>query len=171
MYREYEIFEVLPNGASSRKAIVSGVEFAQLTLAELAKNTPNECYAAEVKSHRIVAHMNMPSAKWRVFQITYDETLGYAKAELLRQLGYEVVSAVGNEMAKQLLGYNQHYDLFIVGHSAPAETRKEMVRWLQQKFPNVRILALNSSQDPLPGADFNVKDTGAQNWLPIVTQR
>jgi hypothetical protein len=46
-----------------------------------------------------------------------------------------------------------------------------MVRWLQQKFPNVRILALNSSQDPLPGADFNVKDTGAQNWLSIVTQR
>jgi hypothetical protein len=70
-----------------------------------------------------------------------------------------VVSVVGNEKAKQLLGCNQHYNLFIVGHSASSKTRKEMVRWLQQ----VKILALNSSQDPLPGADFNLKEAGAEN--------
>jgi hypothetical protein len=147
MHGDYEIFEILPTGASSRRATVSGLEFAQLTLAELAKNTPNECYAAKAKSHRIAAHMHMPSAKWRVSQIAYDETSGHTGAELLRQLGYEVVSVVGNETAKHLLSYNQHYDLFIVGHSAPAETRKAMV------------------------ADFNVKENGAENWLPIVAQR
>jgi hypothetical protein len=73
----YEIVEILLNGSSSRRAIVSGLEFAQLILVESAKNTPNKCYAAEAISHRIVARMNLPSARWRVFQIAYDYAVGY----------------------------------------------------------------------------------------------
>ena len=170
MHAEYEIFEVLPNGSSSRRALVSGLEFALLTLAGLAKNTPDECYAAEAQSRRIVAQMNVPSTRWKVFQVAYDDALGAARAELLTRRGYSVVSVTTNERAKQLLRFPHRYDLFIVGHAAPAETRREMVRWLHLNFPNVKILALNPPQQPLAEADFNVQECDAEDWLPFIKQ-
>jgi len=50
MYREYEIFEVMPDGSVRRAALVSGLEFARVTLHELAKRTGNECFAADAKT-------------------------------------------------------------------------------------------------------------------------
>jgi len=68
-----------------------------------------------------------------------------------------VSSAVGNEAAKTVLGFVQDYDLFVVGHAAPEETRIEMVGWLKMKYPKARILALNPPDcECLDGADYNV---------------
>jgi hypothetical protein len=53
MIREYEIFEVLPNGSALRVTAVSGLEFAQLTLQGLAKHTSNECFAADAKRAKL----------------------------------------------------------------------------------------------------------------------
>lgn len=171
MHREYEIFEVLPNGSSIRVARVSGWEFAQVVLEQLAKRTSNECFAADAKSHEVVAQLNVPRAKWCVFQIAYDEGSGLARAEILRRLGHSVISVVGNEKAKLLLNSVQYYDLFIVGGTAPEEARREMVDWLKEKYPKVKILALNPSHQPLLGADYNVTEDDPEKWPPIVAQR
>ena len=96
MILEYEIFEVLPNGSALRVTAVSGLEFAQLTLQELAKHTSNECFAADAKTRQVVAQVSVPQANWRaskrVFQITYDEPVGLRRAELLRSRGYGATS-------------------------------------------------------------------------------
>jgi hypothetical protein len=60
MHREYEIFEVLPNGSVRRAAIVCGLEFAKVTLHGRAKRTPNECFAADSRTRQVVAQLNVP---------------------------------------------------------------------------------------------------------------
>ncbi|HYT19306.1 MAG TPA: hypothetical protein VEW05_03645 [Candidatus Polarisedimenticolia bacterium] len=104
----------------------------------------------------------------RIFQIAYDEQLGLRRAELLRSLGYGVISVIGNDPTKVLLTSIQHYDLFILGHAAPEETRTEMIDWIRVKYPKVKIVALNAPHQQLLNADYNVILNGPENWLPFV---
>ena len=76
---------------------------------------------------------------------------------------------LGNEAAKVLLSSIQHYDLFIVGPAAaPEERRQQMVDWLKEKYPTVKILALNPPHQQVANADYNVIESGPENWLPLV---
>src|SRR5215469_14083199 len=101
MDRDYEIYEVLPDGSVVRIARVHGLEFALVRLRELAKHTSRECFAADAKTRQVVGQMNVPSAKRRttkqIFQIAYDEEAGTRRAEVLRRLGYGVISVIGNQ--------------------------------------------------------------------------
>ena len=172
MQRFYEIFEVPPNGAPQRLTAVSGLEFAKMILDDLAKRTVNECFAADARTHQVVMQKNVAPAKLRrIFQIAYDVESGLRRAEVLRLRGYGVISVVGNEAAKLLLSSTQRYDLFIVGHAAPEETRREMVAWLKTRYPGVKILALNPPDQQLSSADFNVCQNGPETWLPIIFQQ
>ncbi len=107
----------------------------------------------------------------RIFQIAYTEQLRSERAELLRGLGYGVVSVIGNEAAKVLLSAIQYVDLalFIIGHAAFEQTRNEIVDWLKEKYPNITILALNPPNQELPGADYNVIQNGPERWLPFLS--
>ncbi len=137
--------------------------------------TTNECFAIYTPTRQIVALVNIAqadqvSSKRVVFQIAYDEHRLTTRTDLLRQNGYEVVSVVGNEAAKILLSSPQHCDLFIVGHAAPEQTRKEMVDWLKARYPRIKILALNSPDHrQIAGVDHNVILNGPNEWLSIVT--
>ncbi len=115
--------------------------------------------------------LNQPRAIKRIFQIAYTEQLRSERAELLRHLGYAVISVIGNESAKVLLSANPHNDLalFIVGHAASERTRKEMVDWLKEKYPKVKVLALNPPNSQLPSADYNAIQNRPENWLPFVS--
>lgn len=175
MYRDYDIFEVLPNGSKASIARIPSLVLALLRLERLAKATSNECFVADAETRQVMALRNVPSAKEvvvkRVFQIAYDEELGIQRAELLRSRGYHVISVVGNEKGKILLSALQRYSLFIVGHAAPEETRSELVDWLKEKYPSVKILALNSPDQEVRRADYNVTQNGPELWMPIVTQQ
>ncbi|HXQ34544.1 MAG TPA: hypothetical protein VN843_11080, partial [Anaerolineales bacterium] len=106
----------------------------------------------------------------RILQIAYTEELRLARAELLRSLGYAVLSAVGNEAAKFLLTALRldNLGLFIVGRGAPVETRKDMVDWLKANYPSARILALNLPNECVPDADYNAEENRMQAWAPLV---
>jgi hypothetical protein len=176
MYRVYEIFEVPPSGSPRSVATAYGLQFATSKLYEQAKHTHNECYAADLRTHQIVAHMNVPPTKLRavkrVFQISYDEQSAIRRAELLNSYGYDAVSVISNEAAKflltGLLTGTERFDLFIIGHAAREETRREMAAWLKTKYPRVNVLALNPPNQQILSADFNAREDGPENWLPIV---
>lgn len=174
MHRVYEIFEVLPNGSPQRITGVLGLESAKAKLRELANHTPNECFAADAKTRQIVALMNVPPSKWRatkhIFQISYDEERGRRRAEFLKSRGYSVLSVIGNEAAKFVLGSSQRCDLFILGDAATAEIRREMVDWLKAQYPRVKVLAVNPPNQQLPLADYNVEEDSPESWLPIVSR-
>lgn len=174
MYRTYEILEVMPDGSTVKRATISGLEFAKVTLENLARRTANECIAADERTHQIVAQLNLPPAKRkmkRVFQIAYDEDAALGSAELLRSRGYGVISVLSNEAAKVLLASIQKYDLFIIGHAAPENCRSEMVDWLRTHYPNVKILALNPPHQPLVNADYNALASDPEGWLSFVTEQ
>jgi len=103
------------------------------------------------------------------FPNRYDEKLGLRRAELLRSLGYHVISVIGNDPARVLLTSTQHYDFFMVGHAAPEEARTEMIDWIRVKYPRVKILALNPPHQQLLNADYHGTLNGPENWLPIDT--
>lgn len=171
MEREYELFELLADGTPMWRAHASGLRDVRVKLQEIAKTTPNECVAIYLPTKEVVARLNVGASPGKplVFQIGYDDRLATARAEVLRLHGYEVVSVAGNEAAKVVLSLAQRCDLFVVGHAAPEETRKEIVAWLKAKYPDVRIIALNSPKiQELPGADYNVKLNGPQTWLPVI---
>jgi hypothetical protein len=175
MHRVYEIFEVLPNGTPQRVTVISGLEFAKLALQGLAKRTKNECFAADAKTRQVVMYMNVPPGKSRatrsIFQICYDEKVAVHRAQFLKSRGYDAISVIGNEAAKVVLSSIQHYDLFIVGHAAPEETRGEIVAWLRANYPGVKILALNPPNQQILGADYNVRQNGPEAWFPILSQQ
>src|SRR5947207_6029910 len=164
----------MPDGSSVKRAAVTGLEFAKLSLEELSKRTSNECFAADRYTHQVVAQMNMPLAGRsikRIFQIAYDEESRLQRAELLLGCGYGVISALGNEAAKVLLSSIQHYDLFIVGQAAPEETGREIVDWLKENYPVVKILAMNTPHQQVSNADYNAELDCTENWLTIVRVR
>jgi hypothetical protein len=45
-----------------------------------------------------------------------------------------------------------------------------MVDWLKAEYPNVKVLALNPPNQGVLAADYNVRQSGTENWLPIVLQ-
>lgn len=60
MHRVYEIFEVWPDGSMLKRATVSGLEFAKVTLDALAERTSYECMAADAITRQVVAQRNVP---------------------------------------------------------------------------------------------------------------
>jgi hypothetical protein len=172
--REYDLFEQLPEGTPMWRDHASGLLGVRLKLQEVANSTTNECFAIYLPTKEIVARLNVGASRGTVrkplvFQVAYDERLAPARAEILRQHGYEVVSVIGNEAAKIVLSLPQRFDLFIMGHAAPEESRKEMVAWLKTRYPDVRVIALNPpAVRELPGADHNVKLNGPDAWLSVI---
>jgi len=177
MDQEYDIFETRQDGSVTWRATVHGLRSARLIIAELVKTTGNEHFAMDLPTGEVVFSVDASKATspkgaiTHIFQIAYTDRLRNERAELLRRLGYGIISVIGNEAAKVLLSAMQHADiaLFIVGHAAPEQTREEMVDWLKAKYPNVKILALNPPNQQLPGADYNAVQNGPEKWLPFVS--
>jgi len=175
--REYDIFESLTDGSSIWRDHASGLQDARSKLNRLVRDTGREYFAVHLPTGQVVFPVN-PSkvtaerSPNRIFQVAYSEKLRFVRAELLRNMGYAVISALGNEAAKTLLTSLSTDDLgirlFIVGHTASAETRKEMVDWIKAKYPEAKILALNPPNEKVPTADYNVRQNGPEAWLPFV---
>jgi len=60
MERDYDLFEVLPDGAVIWKATAPGHENAIQKLRELAKQTANEVRVMHILSNTLIASMNGP---------------------------------------------------------------------------------------------------------------
>ena len=110
-----------------------------------------------------------PPGKQIVFQIGYDEKDLNARAELFRRCGHHVVSVPDNESAKRALAAIDKVDVFVVGHTAPEPTRKEMVDWLKSNYPSVKIVALiPTANRQLPRADYNIVLNDWDEWLSLL---
>ena len=79
------------------------------------------------------------------------------------------ISVPDNEAATRALTSIEKVDVFVVGHTAPEQTRKEMVDWLKTNFPNVKIVALiPSANHQLPRADYNIVLNDWEEWLSLL---
>ncbi|MGA7840180.1 MAG: hypothetical protein WCA34_04640 [Candidatus Acidiferrales bacterium] len=62
MERDYDLFEVLPDGALIWREMVHGHEAAIQKLLELSKQTANEVRVMHVLTNSLIASMNGPKA-------------------------------------------------------------------------------------------------------------
>jgi hypothetical protein len=108
---EYELFERRTDGSLNWRGLVRGLDTARVTLWLLAGEIGRECFAMDCRTSEIrLARAPVPGAK-RVFQVAYSEALAI-RAHLLHRDGYDVTSALGNQVAKFVLSMRPPYDLF-----------------------------------------------------------
>ena len=164
----FYIFKVASDGGLCLMESAYYLERARARVKVLAASSPGEYVIANQETGEKIS-IKSP-AKRIMFQIGYDEKGLKARAEMFRRFGHEVISVEDNEAAKRALSGSTHnVDLFIVGHTAPEQTRKEMVDWLKTNFPKVKIVALNpSANHQLPGADCNVVLNDWDEWLSLL---
>jgi hypothetical protein len=146
--------------------VAPDLERAKARVKILATSSPGEYIIANQETGEKISIRGQ--TKRILFQIGYDEKGINARAELLRRFGHEVISVTHNEAAKVALSSYHDVDLFIVGHTAPEQTRKEMVAWLKTNYPKVKVVALNPSKDQLDGADYNVVLNAQDEWLSLL---
>ena len=165
MILPFDILKVESNGLRWME-MAENLERAKARVKVLSASSPGEYLIHNRQTDEKISVK--PRNKRIVFQIGYDEKGLNARASMLRRFGHEVISVTHNEAAKLALSSYRNVDLFIVGHTALAETRKEMVAWLKANYPKVKIIALNPSKELLAGADFNVVLNDHDEWLSLL---
>jgi hypothetical protein len=162
----FDILKVESGGVRWMEA-AADLERAKARVKVLAASSPGEYIILNQKTGEKISIKS--KTKRILFQIGYDEKGLNARAELFRRFGHEVISVTHNEAAKVALSSFPNVDLFIVGHTAPEQTRKEMVDWLKANYPKVKILALNRSANrELSGAHYNVILNAYDEWLSLL---
>ena len=159
MLSPFHILKVQSDGSRHWMEGAAGVERAKTRVKALAASSPGEYVITDLTGKRV----SINSLHKRImFQIGYDQRELNARAELFRCVGHEVISVPDNEAAKRVLASVQNVDVFVVVHSAPEQTRKEMVDWLKANFPKVKVAALiPSASYQVPRADYNIV---LNNW-------
>ena len=166
MVPPFHIFKVQSDGSLRWVEASEDVEHAKSRAQALAASAPGEYVISSLTGEK--TSIKSP-AKQIVFQIGYDEKDLDARAELFRRCGHHVISVPDNEAAKHVLTSVDAVDVFVVGHTAPEPTRKEMVDWLKTNYPNVKIVALiPSANRQLPRADYNIVLNEWDEWLSLL---
>ena len=163
MFSPFHIFKVQSDGRLRWMEGAVNVERAKARVKVLATSSRGEYVITNLTGKKI-SIKSLP--KLTIFQIGYDEKELNARTELFRHCGHEVISAADNEAAKRVLASIAKVDVFVVGHMAPEQTRKEMVDWLKMNFSRVKIVALIPSADgQVPRADYNIILKDRDEWL------
>ena len=163
MLSPFHVFKVKSDGSRHWLEGAVSVERATARMKVLAASSPGQYVITN-----LTGKVEFPS-KRIMFQIGYDEKELNARAELFRRCGFEVISVADNESAKRALRSIGNVDVFVVGHAAPEQTRKEMVEWLKATFPKVKIVALiPSANRELSRADYNIVLNDWDQWPSLL---
>jgi len=163
MLSPFHVFKVKGDGSRHWLEGAVSVERATARVKALAASSPGQYVITN-----LTGKVEFPS-KRIMFQIGYDEKELNARAELFRRCGFEVISVADNESAKRALRSIGNVDVFVVGHAAPEQTRKEIVEWLKATFPKVKIVALiPSANRELSRADYNIVLNDWDKWPSLL---
>lgn len=168
---EFIILQCLPDGSVRCCGDASGLIVARRRLSELS-GRGCEFFAMQLHTRAVIFQTEAPALGKRIFQVAYAESVGRERAQRMRRLGYGVLSVLGSEWAKKLLGMApirpKDIDIFMVGHAAPNWERMKMVEWIRARYPLARVLAINPPAQQIPSADYNVLLGHPEIWLPLL---
>ena len=163
MLSPFHVFKVKSDGSLQWLEGAVSVERATARVKVLTASSPGEYVITN-----LTGKVEFPP-KRIMFQIGYDEKELNARAEMFRRCGLEVISVADNESAKRALTSMRNVDVFVVGHAAPEQTRREMVEWLKATFPKVKIVALiPSANRELSRADYNIVLNDWDKWPSLL---
>ncbi|MCU1285794.1 MAG: hypothetical protein JWO13_2144 [Acidobacteriales bacterium] len=93
------------------------------------------------------------------------------RGAILEERGYRVISVMGNKNAF-LVSPSVINDIHVVmiGHCAPYDVRRQATLYFKEKYPQLCVLALNSSMynGEVEEADFNSPAETPEEWLKAV---
>lgn len=163
MLSPFHVFKVKSDGTLQWLEGAVSVERATARVKVLTASSPGEYVITN-----LTGKVEFPP-KRIMFQIGYDEKELNARAEMFRRCGLEVISVADNDSAKRALSSIRNVDVFVVGHAAPEQTRREMVEWLKATFPKVKIVALiPSANRELSRADYNIVLNDWDKWPSLL---
>ena len=166
MFHPFHIFKVQSDGSRRWMKAAANLEDAEALVKVLAASSPGEYVITNLTGEKT----SIKSLRKRiVFQIGYDERELNARAELFRRCGHEVLSVPNNEAAKHALILIDNVDVFVIGHQAPEQTRREILDWLKENFPTVKVVALiPSANRQVSRADYNIVLNDSEEWLSLL---
>jgi hypothetical protein len=106
-----------------------------------------------------------------IVQIEHRESLLSTRKEILRVLGYPVVSILGFDAAKGFDFGGHEVGVVVIGHRAPWHERRELVSHFRRTLPSVSIVALLGRHDePFTGAHYSIPADSPPKWLRTIVQ-
>jgi len=102
----------------------------------------------EDESH-VTSELEAPPCNTGVVLVVDDHDLVRAStAELLRELGFQVVEACSGEEAAELLDSGLHADLLVTDHLMPGMSGVDLARLVEARRPGTPILLVSGYSDP-----------------------
>jgi DNA-binding NtrC family response regulator len=109
-----------------------------------------------------------PKAAVSVLQVAYAADMLDLRERMLKEDGYLVTSAMGNELAMEV-AKSEKFDIVVVGFSGPHSARHEIVRWLKLHVPRTPVVILLAHEaEHFPDADCETMSENPQVWLAAV---
>ncbi len=106
-----------------------------------------------------------------ILQVEYSPSLLSAREEVLKPLGYSVKSILGSRAARDRDICVQPVGVVIIGHGAPWEERRELIRYFQEALPRVPTIALlRRSDKAFNEATYNCRADDPPLWVKTVSQ-
>lgn len=93
----------------------------------------------------------------RILSVSYDSSLLRTRELILRDLGHEVISALGFVEAMKKCQNDGPFDLFILGHSILHADKEALVSAFRTECPAPIIALHKASEPPVSGADFEIE--------------
>ncbi|HET7150661.1 MAG TPA: hypothetical protein VFI60_04570 [Candidatus Acidoferrum sp.] len=105
----------------------------------------------------------------RILSVSYDESLLKTRHGMLTGRGYEVTSALGFENAMKECTDGRKFDLFVLGHSIPAEQKKRLVEEFRATSPGIVVVLKRSGEDLTGiGANFEIDPWNPPAMLDLI---
>jgi|GraSoiStandDraft_9_1057307.scaffolds.fasta_scaffold1366967_1 DNA-binding response OmpR family regulator len=101
-----------------------------------------------------------------VLCVSWNPSLARTREELLAQVGYRVISALGEAGAASVCRENA--DLLVLGHSVPRDKKRAVVESFREHCQAPILSLLRAGQDKLPEADFAVDADNPANFVETV---
>ena|SRR5919108_6097097 len=94
----------------------------------------------------------------RILSVSYDEPLLRTRELILRQHGYDVVSALGFTPAlKQCEQSGNRFQLFILGHSIPHSDKEALIAAFRAHCRAPVVALTRRGERQVEGADFQIE--------------
>jgi DNA-binding response OmpR family regulator len=90
-----------------------------------------------------------------VLCVSWNPSLASTREMLIKQAGYRVISALGEEEATSRCRVKA--DLLVLGHSVPRDKKQAVIKCFREHSKAPILSLLRPGQDKLPEADFAVE--------------
>ncbi|QEE43226.1 response regulator (plasmid) [Rhizobium sp. WL3] len=140
---------------------------AQLWIPVSATDVPQPEQAA-------AAETTTTNAPRRILLVDDDALIAMSSADMLTDLGHEVMEVYSGKEALTLLDGGEAFDLMITDYSMPGMTGGELVKAVRARFPTMPIVMASGYADLPPGTEIDVARLGkpySQEQLALVLSK